>query len=1108
MRCSRCHADNPAGMKFCGQCGASLGVGCPSCGAANPPENRFCGECGAPLGRPGLQDSAATEPYIPRPRISPVPNTPPALPGEMKQVSVLFCDIVNSISLTERLGPEAMRDLVSAFLETSLAEVHRYGGTAPQFTGDGFMALFGAPLAQEDHVRRALLAAVAIQRGLSGDGDRGDTDRLDLPVRIGIHTGPAVFGPVGGDLAMDPTVIGDTANVAARLHQAAEPGTILLSEATRLSAQDYARVEPVGPLALKGKAEPIPAYRLLGVSHRRSGLRESSLPRTAVFVDRESELAILNNFLQQVENGHGQALGVVGEAGIGKSRLIAEFHRQLGDERVTWVEGRCLSYGTGIPYLLVLDLLRNDCGIVETDAPDAIIQKVRSGLRAVGMDPDKDSPVLLHLLEIKDVAAAPAFSNPETVKERAFEIFRQLSIKASLRRPLVLVLEDLHWIDKVSEEFLAVLAEHVRDARILLLASYRPGYFPPWMDKSYAEQTPLQPLSRDDSIHMVRSVLNGQRLFDRVTEEIVAKADGNPFFLEQLALHAGEARDLRSDLMVPNTIHDVVMARIDRLPEETKRLLQTASVIGREFSSRLLNAVWKGSGPLESQLRELGRLEFVYERAEREGTIYVFRHALTQETAYGSLLESHRRSHHEAIGLTLEELYGGRADEVAELLAHHFGCSRDAEKAVDYAFLAAEKAQRRWANSEALTYFNDALRRLDMMPDTKSNRRRRIDAVLKQAEVKYPLGQYADHIQALERIRSIVDETRDPRTLATWHYWIGLLHSVAGGRPEVAIEHCRAAAKIASASGLDEIDALAGSSLAQVYVVAGKPRDAVEAGERALSSFEARGNRWWAARTLWFLSIAANALGEWDASVNYCRRGLEHGVALAELRFKSVQAVAWLRMGSAYIQQGDLELGLQCCDEALALAPIPRDSVMAKGIRGYGEIKAGRVDAGMAELSEAVAWFASSDLRYTYLHQASWLAEGHLRRCDRASARSLIQEILDTSRRAGYLHFEGRACWLMGDCLAAEAPASAEDCAETAMRILEGVGARDDLAKAMVTRAALRQGAGDVATARQLLKQAYAIFQALGTRLEPARVKAALTALDRGSSIRLLAGEP
>jgi class 3 adenylate cyclase len=658
MRCPRCGADSPAGMKFCGQCGATLAIACPSCGAGNPPEHKFCGHCGAPLDGPGLQEPASSGPPVTHPPDTRGLDAGSTLPGEMKQVTVLFCDIVNSTPLTERLGPEAMRDLVQAFLEASLAEVRRYGGTAPQFTGDGFMAVFGAPVTEEDHVRRALLAALAVQRVLAGGGEAADRETLDLPVRIGVHTGPVVFGPVADKLPMDYTVIGDTANVAARLQEAAEPGTILISEATRVLSQGYTRVEPVGPLTFKGKAEPFAGYRLLGVSHRRSGLRESSSPRTG-FVNRESELTILNNILRQVENGRGQAVGLVGEPGIGKSRLVAEFRSQLTAGRVTWVEGRCLSYGTGIPYLLALDLLRSNCRIADTDIPDVITEKVRSGLREVGMDPDEDGPVLLHLLEIKDIDGSPVLSNPEAIKSKAFGTLRQLSIKGSLRRPLVLVLEDLHWVDKLSEEFIGFLAEKVRDARILLLATYRPGYRPPWIDKSYAGQTPLQPLSRDDSIQMVRSVLRAEHLIDLITQEIVAKADGNPFFLEQLALDAGEARDIRSDLMVPNTIHDVVMARIDRLPEQTKRLLQIAAVIGREFPLRLLNAVWKGPGSVEDQLRELSRLEFVYERAETEGSVYVFRHALTQETAYGNLLERHRRTYHGVVGQALEGLYRG-----------------------------------------------------------------------------------------------------------------------------------------------------------------------------------------------------------------------------------------------------------------------------------------------------------------------------------------------------------------------------------------------------------------------------------------------------------------
>jgi class 3 adenylate cyclase/tetratricopeptide (TPR) repeat protein len=1018
-----------------------------------------------------------------------------ALPGEMKQVSVLFCDIVNSTPLAERLGAEAMRDLMHGFLEASLTEVRRYGGSAPHFTGDGFMALFGAPVAHEDHARRALLAALAIEQANT------DHEGMELSLRIGIHTGPVVFGPVADNLQMDNTVIGDTANVAARLQQAAEPGTVLLSEATRLLARGYALVEPVGPLMLKGKAEPILAYRLLDMSHRhRSELDEAPSSRATAFVDRESELATFNNFLRQVENGRGQAVGLVGEPGIGKSRLLAEFRRELGDGRVTWVEGRCLSYGTAIPYLLALDLLRSNCGIAESDTRETVLRKLRASLREVEINPDDDGPVLLHLLEIKDAAASPALSNPEAVKSKAFETLRQLMVKRSLQRSLILVLEDLHWVDRISEEFLGFLAESIRDARVLLLATYRPSYRPPWIDKSFAGQIMLQPLSQGDSIRMVRSVLRIEQLVDLVTQEIVTKADGNPFFLEQLALHAGDARDLRTDLRVPNTIHDVVMARIDRVPERAKRLLQMASVIGREFPLRLLSAVWQGAGSLEDQLRELVRLEFVYERAETEGTTYVFRHGLTQETAYGSLLERYRRAYHGAVGQALEELYSGRAEEVAELLALHFGRSNEPEKAVDYAILAAEKSQRRWANREALSYFSDALRRLDLLPDSEANRLRRIDAVIKQGDCKFALGEHGDHVQALDRIRGIVDQIGDPRRRATWHYWRGWSHLMTGGQPDIAIVHCNKAVALAAAAGLEDVRAYAESCLAQAYLPAGRPQDAIAAGEHALATFEALGNLWWAVRTISHLSPAALALGEWERSLQYCRRAVEHGATLSDVR----QSVIGLwRMGLTYSYQGDPQRGARCCSEALALGPLPYDAATAKGARGYAQIRAGEIDAGIADLREAVAWLHSSNLRYPHWRFSLLLSEGYLCAGDRSAARSLAHGVLEQSRRMGYLHFEGIACWLMGECLAPEDPASAESYVVVAMEILERIGARNDLARAIMTRAALRQAAGDLATARELLEQADRIFHDLGT-LEPTSVEAARTALDRGIEIPLL----
>jgi len=367
--------------------------------------------------------------------------------------------------------------------------------------------------------------------------------------------------------------------------------------------------------------------------------------------------------------------------------------------------------------------------------------------------------------------------------------------------------------------------------------------------------------------------------------------------------------------------------------------------------------------------------------------------------------------------------------------------------------------------------------------------------------VKYALGRYTEHIRALEEIRGVVDATADPPRRAAWHYWTGFLHATSGGRPDVAIEHCRQALAIASAFSLDEINAISESCLAQVYMIAGTLHKALNAGERALAIFEARGNRWWAGRTLWHLTSIANYLGDWAVSLNYCRRGIEHGVALQDLRLK---VVGWTRLGLAHIQQGDVERGLQCCNEALGLAPLPRDAAWARVILGYGKIKAGRLDEGIAELSEGLAWFESSHMRWTHTIGAVWLAEGYLRRGDRSGARPLIERVLATCRATGYLHYEGRACWLMGEYLADDAPAAAEDHVETAMRIFETVGARNDLAKALVTRAALRQAAGDLTTARDFLDRAHAIFQELGTLHEPARIEAARAALKRGSPIGLL----
>jgi tetratricopeptide (TPR) repeat protein len=464
---------------------------------------------------------------------------------------------------------------------------------------------------------------------------------------------------------------------------------------------------------------------------------------------------------------------------------------------------------------------------------------------------------------------------------------------------------------------------------------------------------------------------------------------------------------------------------------------------------------------------------------------------MTQDVAYSSLLGRRRRIYHAAVGRGLEELRSGRLDEVVELLAHHFGKSAESEKAVDYEILAAEKAQRRWANTEALAQFEAALKRLGTMPDTGPNRVRRIDAVVKQAEIMFALGRYAEHVKSLEAIRELVDAAADPPRRAAWFYWTGFLHSNTG-RPEVAIAYCREAAAIVEASGLDELQPHVNLSLANAYLLAGALRGALETGERALATFEDRGNIWWSARTLWNLSAMAMYLGEWERSLEYCQRALEYGRAVNDRRIK---VVSWWRMGRTHIERGDDEAGVRCCQEALALSPSPVDAAMARAAQGYGMVRLGQVETGIAQLAEAVAWFDRSGLTASHCSFGVLLADSYLVQGEPARACPVLEHILTTSRELGYRHLEGVAHRLLGQALAGEDPDAAARHLETALGILEDVAARNEFAKALVAQGELERGHGDYAAARQLLERALALFGELGTLDWPPRVRGALAAL-------------
>ncbi len=596
------------------------------------------------------------------------------LEGERKQVTVLFCDLVNNTALAERLGPEKMHTLLNRFFALALDDVHRYEGTINQFLGDGFMALFGAPIAHEDHARRAVLAALTLQRTLQDrHAELGEPYSVTCMFRMGLNTGLVVVGSIGNNLRMDYSAVGDTTNLAARLQQLAEPGMILVSDTTRRLVDGAVRLEALAPTQVKGKTALVTPYKVIGTRPQRSPLASRGEERAlSEFVGRERELATLAALLEQVESGQGQVVGMVAEAGGGKSRLLYEFRQGLAGTRVTYLEGRCLSYGQAMPYHPILDLLRTNCGITETDGPVAIADKVRVALEEVGLDVEATAPYLLQLFGVPEETERLAVLTPDAIKTRTFETLRQMSLHGSQQRPLIVAIEDLHWCDKTSEDYLAWLVESVAGAAIMLLVTYRPGYRPPWLDKSYATQIALRHLAPQESVTVVRSAQQHHALPAHLEQMIIARAEGNPFFLEELTRAVLDHAEVGTAVMVPETIQGVLMARIDRLPEAPKRLVQTAAVLGREFSPPLLEALWDGAQPLAPLLLDLTRQEFLFARASAEGSVYVFKHALTQEVAYESLLMPRRQALHAAAGQALETLYAPRLEDAYDRLAYHY----------------------------------------------------------------------------------------------------------------------------------------------------------------------------------------------------------------------------------------------------------------------------------------------------------------------------------------------------------------------------------------------------------------------------------------------------
>jgi class 3 adenylate cyclase/tetratricopeptide (TPR) repeat protein len=994
MRCPQCQYENTVAAKFCQECGQRLAPHCPACGFETAASAKFCPECGHALRRPAPTAEVAPLPetpqgYTPRHLTEHVLTSRSALEGERKHVTVLFCDLVRSTDLAERLGPDTMHSLLNRFFEIALNEIHRYKGTINQFLGDGFMALFGAPIAYEDHAPRAALAALGLQRTLRNQLHEPHWPAgQEFEVRMGLHTGLVVVGSIGDNLRMDYTAVGDTAHLAARLQQRAAPGTILASKATAQFIRGHVHLEALAPARIKGIRTPVTAYRVVGRRPRRSPLAMLGERTLSRFTGRKRELAILRELLKKVEAGEGQAVGIVGEAGVGKSRLLYEFRRHhetrvtTPKKHLTYLEGYCLSYGSTVPYLPVISMLRNHFDITETDSQEAIIEKVHLGLQAVDLEPEARAPYLLHLLGIQEAIEQLTALSPEAINARIFETLRLMSLHGSLRRPVVFIVEDLQWIDKTSEACFAKLVEGLAGAPILFLATYRPGYRPPWLGTSYASQLALHHLAPQESLTLIRSVLPDTRLPEALIEAILARGDGNPFFLEELTRAVAERGELPPHAAVPNTIQGVLMARIDRLPDIPKRLLQTAAVIGRDIPLRLLELVWDDTVSLEAHLQELQRLEFLYERIGVEEPEYSFKHPLTQEVAYASLLASRRQTLHAAVGQALERLYADRLEEAYDRLAYHYAKTPHTAKAVTYLMRFADKAARSFAHAEVVTALREALEHAEQLPAAERPRRL-LEIVLQQVHSLILLGHFPEALRLLLQYRTHLDELQEPQLAGPYNFWLGLMYALLGDR-QLSDDYAQHAFDEAERAGDAATLGKACYVLSMNRYWAGQPQQGVVYGRQAVTHLEAVQEPYWLGMAHAYLSLNAYLMGEFATAMAALERARDIGNAIDNARLLSV--IAWIT-GWIYATWGEWDTGIEWCRRSLDSSPDPLNTAGALGYLGAAYLEKGEVSQAMPLLEQSIehwsqfrfpqlqGWFTA--LLGEALLQSGQLAKGH-----------------------------------------------------------------------------------------------------------------------------------
>ncbi len=1050
------------------------------------------------MGDQPIVDSRFTSPasYTPKHLAEKILNSKSALEGERKQVTVLFADMKGSMELLVDRDPEEARKLFDAVIEHMMEAVHRYEGTVNHVLGDGIMALFGAPLAHEDHAVRACYAALRMQESVKRYAQEIQrTQGIPIQIRVGLNSGEVVVGAIRNDLHMDYTAIGQTAHLAARMEQMAMPGSILMTAEALQLAEGYVQVKPLGPVSVKGLNEPVEVYEVTGAGPARSRLQAAAARGLTRFVGRTAEFETLCQALERAGAGRGQVVALVGEPGVGKSRLFWEFTHSR--RTVDWLilESGSVSYGKATPYLPLIDLLKAYFKITDRDDQREIREKVTGKLLTLDKFLEPTLPAFLTLLDVAVDDQQWQLLDPPQRRQRTLEAIKHLLLRESQVQPLLLVVEDLHWIDSETQAFLDSLVESSPTARLLLLVNYRPEYLHGWGSKTYYSQLRIDPLPPESAEELLQALLGSDSSLAPLKQLLIARTEGNPFFLEEsirtlveTTFLVGERGSYRLEktlesTQVPVTVQAVLAARIDRLAPEEKRLLQSAAVVGKDVPFALLQSIADQSqDELRLSLTRLQAAEFLYETSLFPDLEYTFKHALTHEVAYSSLLQERRRTLHARIVEAIEKLYSGRLTEQVELLAHHATRGELREKAVEYLHQAGRKAVARSAYKEGVPYFEQSLQALSHLPENRQTIEQAINIRVDLGPALIAMGGYS--APEVERIytqaREMCKQLGDTRQLfpVLWSLARVYDHRDLNMGRELGEQLLGLAEHMQEPALLLEAHHERWANLFSL----GELSSALTYTQRGIELYNPHEHRQYvslyaghdpgvcglrhAAMTLWLLGYPDQGLEKSQNALTLAQK-LSHPYSLVHALFYS----AWIHQ-----QRGEIQSVHERVEAGVALAVKQGFTRRARqgGIwQGWVMAQAGKWQDGILKIRQG------SESEFGQLFYAPSLAEAYGKVGQTEEGLRVITEVLGRMHQIGDRFFEAELHRVQGELLLGQTAADeqqAEACFQEALKVARSQQAKSLELRAAMSLSQLWQKQGKKDEARQLLGDIYGWF--------------------------------